>query len=219
MHARTARPVIAIAIFAVALGGGLLVLQSRGDDTGSGGSAPVAATDAAASEIWAVGDEWTVKVRQDAGSITPGGEKSIAEIPYRFEVVTAPEGADGAWVVKVFQDGAEGPFAEGWTLQYVARDGKLQLHRVALGTDVPLEAELASIVLGPQFPYEVSYSAPPKDATIDAERLLDRAALPPTSVPGSDAPPSGDVAPPAEAPALSPGGAPSGAAPAPAPAP
>jgi hypothetical protein len=209
MHARTARPLIAIVVFAVALGGGLVVLQSRGDDSGSAGSSKKTEADPVSSEIWAVGDEWTVKVRQDAGSITPGGEKSIAEIPYRFKVVKAPERADGAWVVKVFQDGAEGPFAEGWTLQYVDTDGKLQLHRVALGEDVPLEAELASIVLGPQFPYEVSYSAPPKDATIDAKKLIDRSALPPSSVPGADAPPSGDVAPPAEAPALSPGGAPS----------
>lgn len=201
------RLVLIVIVFIAALGGALLVLQSRpGDD-----STPAKDDSAAASsDIWKVGDTWTVKVRQDAGAITPGGESSIASIPFRFQVTDAPKGDDRSWVVQVKQDGAEGPFAAGWRLEYRPKGDKLVLHRVAVGTEPPLEAALAGIVLGPQFPYETSYSAPPKDSTIDAKRLLARSSLPPTALPGSDDAASG-ATPPAEAPKLDAGGAPEGA--------
>jgi hypothetical protein len=201
---------IALIAFVAAIGGTLYAMNASSSDGGSssgtgsreGGGGN---SGAAASEVWAVGDEWTIQVRQDAGSITPEGDTNVAAIPYRFEVVAAPEGADGAWEVHVTQDGAEGPFAKGWNLWYVEDDGAMVLDRVSIGTEPPLEAELASIVLGPQFPYEVRYDAPPKERTVDAADLLERSQLPPGSLPdGSKA----GAAPPAEAPATGPNGVP-----------
>jgi hypothetical protein len=145
---------------------------------------------------------------RNAGAISPGGETSVAAIPFRFEVATAPKSAGDSWLVKVAQDGAEGPFAAGWKLQYRERDGKMVLYRVAVGSEPALEAELASIVLGPQFPYEVSYSKPPKSATVNADDLMDRSQLPPGALPdGAPNAPTG-ATPPAQAPKLSTGGAP-----------
>jgi len=177
-----ARILVAVLIFLLALGGALLLLRSpsaapKGGDT----------TDRAevSSAVWKLGDAWTVRVRQDAGQITPEGKQSIATIPFRFKVVDAPSTDTGVWVVQVTQDGAEGPFAAGWRLHYRAQGTKLVLHRVAVGAEPPLEAELATIVLGPQFPYEVSYSAPPKDRTHTADDLIERSALPPGSLPNA----------------------------------
>lgn len=208
--------VIATLVFALALGGALLMLNgssgddggkaaagergsSTGDGSGSGGSA-------ATSDVWSVGDAWVVKVRQDAGAITPDGESSIVELPYRFEVASGPAGDSQAWTVHVSQDGAQGPFANGWNLDYVEEDGVMVLSRVSVGKEPPLEAELATIVLGPQFPYEVRYEAPPKDKAVDAEKLLDRSELPPGELPAGGG--TSGAAPPAEAPADGPGGVP-----------
>lgn len=213
MRITPGRIALTLAVFAAALAGGLLLLQqsgggggkARGEQSGDGGR------HAPTSDIWAVGDEWTVAVRQDSAAITPDGDTSVAAIPFRFAVVAAPEDATGSWKLRVTQDGAEGPFAAGWRLEYREReDGTMTLHRVAMGEEPPLEAELASIVLGPQFPYETKYTAPPKDATVDAKALLDRTALPPSSLPGAGAPDSG-ATPPAEAPRLDAGGAPQAA--------
>jgi hypothetical protein len=204
----TPKILLALFVFVAALGGGLLLLaQPSGEpDAAPGKPAKQAGGDkqpisTVTSDIWKVGDRWTIKVRQDAGAITPGGETSIAEVPYRFEVRKAPADATGSWLVHVSQDGAEGPFAAGWNLRYVDKDGTMVLHQVSVGAEPPLEAELATIVLGPQFPYEVSYDAPPTAATIDATRLAERAELPPAQLPSGNA--SG-AAPPAELPA--PGG-------------
>lgn len=198
MRTTPVRITLAIVVFAAALGGALLLLRGSEEaaTTGKGaeGGTPAAA---ATSDIWKVGDTWTVKVRQDAGAITPDGDTSVAEIPYRFKVAEAPADASGTWLVDVRQDGAEGPFAEGWRLRYAAEGDELVLKQVAVGSQPPLEAELATIVLGPQFPYEVRYDAPPKDATITADKLLDRSELPPTALPGKGTP---GAAPPAEAP-------------------
>lgn len=201
MRTTPARITFAIVVFAAALGGALLLLRgSESPATGGGaagkaggGKQPAAAT----TDVWKVGDTWTVTVRQDAGAITPDGGTSVAEIPYRFKVTKAPTDPAGTWLVEVRQDGAEGPFAAGWRLHYAADGDGLVLTRVAVGQEPPLEAELATIVLGPQFPYEVRYGAPPKDTTIDADRLLDRSELPPTAQPGGG---TAGAAPPAEAP-------------------
>ncbi len=198
---------IAIVFFA-ALAAALLVLRGDGGSkTGSSGSGGAAA----AGDVWKVGDEWVVKVKQDGGAIAPGGAKNVAEIPFRFAVTDAPTGTDGTWTVQVRQDGAEGPFAEGWRLFYAERDDALVLTKVAMGRQDPLEAELATIVLGSQFPYEVRYTAPPKDRTVTASDLIERSTLPPTTkVPGG--PGTGDgskapTAPPIED-AVAPGAAP-----------
>lgn len=208
MRTSTLRLAIAALAFLVACGGALLVLSgdgagstgTRGDGGRDGGSARQSAT----SDIWSVGDAWTVRVRQDAGDITPDGATSIAVIPYRFKVAAAPSAPTDAWTVTVHQDGAEGPFADGWRLLYRDVQGVMQLHRVAMGDQEPMEAELASIVLGLGFPYEVSYRAAPRDRTIDADTLFARSKLPPASLPdgGSDgaAPPADSPAPPVGAP-------------------
>ena len=190
-------------VFVVALAGALVLMQQSSSD--SGPSSKASSSPAAKSDIWAVGDTWTVNVRQDAGEITPDGDTSVATIPFRFKVTDAPKGAKGAWTVHVAQDGAEGPFAKGWDLQYVAKGKSMELYRVSVGDEPPLEAELASIVLGPQFPYEVTYTAPPKTKSLDASKLLDRSMLPPSSLPGGgDATPG--ATPPAQAPKLESGG-------------
>ena len=206
MRSTPARITLLVIVFVAALGGALLLLQQRDASDGPTG-AKDGATTSAASRIWKVGTSWTIKVRQDAGAITPDGATSIATIPFLFEVETAPADAKGSWVVRVTQEGAEGPYAAGWSLQYREQDGSMVLHRVAVGSQPPLEAELASIVLGPQFPYEPSYDAPPKSRTIDAAALLERSTLPPGSLPTSgDAGPG--VAPPPRAPRPGSGGAP-----------
>lgn len=194
-----ARIALVAAVFVAGLAGALLFLKS--EPSGSGGSRP-----AVTSDIWGVGDEWVVKVRQDAGAITPDGDTSIATIPFRFEVMKAPKTKAGSWTVHVTQDGAEGPFANGWDLIYRAKGDEMALHRIRLGNEPALEAELAAIVLGPQFPYETSYDAAPRDQTINAARLLKRSALPPSAVPGGDG--TSGMTPPAEAPHTGPGGAP-----------
>ena len=213
MRSNPLRLVVFVVILAVALGGALMLLkQSSPDDSGSGGGG--GGGKGSASDIWKVGDAWTVEVKQNAGAITPGGKTSVAKVPFRFKVDDAPSATQKAWTVKVTQDGAEGPFAAGWRLYYVERDGEMVLSKVATGaaTDKPLEAELATIVLGSQFPYEVRYAAPPKDATITAADLIERSSLPPTSaVPGADAkggpagaptaPPIGEAVAPGTAPA------------------
>ena len=203
MRSTTARTLLVIVIFLAALGGALVLLQHRDADDPTTGPA---SRDSAESTIWKVGDRWTVKVRQDAGAITPDGDASIVAVPYRFEVVKAPKGASDAWIVRVTQDGAQGPFADGWTLQYRPDGDGLELWRVAAGSEPALEAQLASIVLGPQFPYETRYDAPPKNATIDAAKLIKRTSLPPSALPAS----SGDsgAAPPAVAPRTGDGAAP-----------
>jgi hypothetical protein len=203
MRITPARIILMVLVFIAALGGALMLMRSSEPASGGSGngakddgnaSAPAAAT----SDVWKVGDSWTVKVRQDAGAITPDGETNIAEVPYRFQVKEAPKSADGTWLVHVDLDGAEGPVAKGWNLQYADEDGTMVLKLVAVGSEPPLEAELASIVLGQQFPYEVSYTAPPKAKTLDADKLLDRSQLPPGALPSGG---TSGAAPPAMAPA------------------
>ncbi len=198
MRSTQGRIITSIVVFAVALTGALFLLNARANDTDDGGGKGPGSTAAATSDVWSVGDSWTVTVNQDAGAITPDGAESIAQVPYRFEVDDAPVDASGYWRVHVTQDGAEGPFAKGWYLHYKDTDGVMVLKQVAVGSEPPLEAELASIVLGPQFPYEVRYEARPTDSTVDADTLLDRSALPPGELPdgGTDG-----AAPPAQAPA------------------
>ena len=208
MRSSTARLTLVVIVFVAALGGALLLLQSRGSDSDGRATGSDRGSTGASSTIWQVGDTWTVKVNQDAGAISPGGERNVAAIPFRFEVAKAPKDAGDSWLVKVSQDGAEGPAAAGWKLQYRERDGKMELYRVAVGSEPALEAELASIVLGLQFPYEVSYAKPPSDKTVNADDLMDKAQLPPSALPDGAPSAPGGATPPAEAPKLSAGGAP-----------
>lgn len=199
--------VIAVAAFALALGGGIALLQNSSPTSVKGGSGKGAGNGSPSNSIWQPGTAWTVSVRQDSGAITPDGAKSVAAVPFRFRVTDPPVSSAGEWKVHVTQDGAEGPFAGGWDLYYREADGAMVLHRVAVGAEKPLEAELAAIVLGPQFPYEVRYEAAPKDFTVDAEKLLDRSLTPPSSLP-TDAGGAAGATPPAQAPKLSAGGEP-----------
>lgn len=204
MRSTPAKVLVAVAAFALALGGGLLLMKNSSSST-PGEDGPTSEGAPVASDVWAKGDTWTVNVRQDAGAITPEGDRSVAAVPFRFEVVEAPRGTAGAWKVHVVQDGAEGPFAKGWNLWYVEKDDAMTLSRVSVGDEKPLEAELATIVLGPQFPYEVSYGAPPKDRTVNADALLKRSQLPPSELPSGG---TAGKAPPAIAPAPAPAPAP-----------
>ena len=212
MRSTPVRLAFVVIVFVAALVAGLLLL--RGSDSGStsGRGDGGGRTGAASSEIWKVGDSWTVQVAQDAGAISPDGTRSVAKVPFHFEVASAPKGAGGEWVVKVEQEGAEGPFAAGWRLHYREDDGEMVLARVAIGEDTPLEAELATIVLGNQFPYEPRYEAAPKDATITAAKLIERSTLPPaTDVPGGAKPAGGPAGAPTAPPideAVVPGSAP-----------
>ncbi|MCW2960935.1 MAG: hypothetical protein JWM25_1414 [Thermoleophilia bacterium] len=205
----TLRTSIAVLAFAVAAIGALLLMRM---------SEPAAKDDqprdsvAATSDIWKVGDTWVVNVSQDSGTITPDAVRSIATVPYSFRVAEAPAAGDkdGAWKVTVTQEGAEGPFAEGWTLQYQERDGAMQLWRVAQGKLKPMEAELATIVLGMGFPYETKLTKlPAPEATVSSAKLQARSALPPaTSVPTSK---NSGAAPPTDAPNVPAGALPPGA--------
>lgn len=210
MRIPPARTAMIAASFAVAFAAALVLLQSGTGSDGRGAGDRQPMRGGGGSDIWKVGDRWTVKVRQDAGAITPDGATSIASVPFRFRVVDAPAGASGTWKVRVTQDGAEGPFAAGWQLHYRAKGGAMVLHRVAIGTEPPLEAELAAIVLGPQFPYETRYAKPPRDRTLDAAKLLERSTLPPSSLP-ADRAGAPSALPPANAPELAPGETPVGA--------
>lgn len=212
MRPTTARLLALLLVFLVGLTLTLLLLSrdssSSLEEVEPATDEPKATTSSAvpASSVWKVGDTWTVNVRQDSGAITPDGDRSVVDVPHRFEVTEAPTKEQDTWLVHVSQDGAEGPFAKGWNLRYEQQDdGTMLLELVSVGDEPPLEAELASIVLGPQFPYEVRYEAPPKDATISADKLLDRSELPPGQLPDGG---SAGAAPPAEAPSSAPGGVP-----------
>lgn len=214
MRITPGRIILMVLVFAAALGGALLLMRSSepagsgADRGGSSGERDAPSPVAATSDVWKVGDKWTVLVRQDAGAITPDGDSNVAEVPFRFQVMKAPaaaDGADGTWLVHVDLDGAEGPVAKGWNLQYADQDGAMVLKLVSVGDEPALEAELASIVLGQQFPYEVRYTAPPKAKTIDAAKLLNRSQLPPGELPRGG---TSGAAPPAQAPAPDLGSAP-----------
>lgn len=207
MHRSPRNAVVAFVVFVVALGGAIMLLQNSSPDSKDTGGDGGGSRQVASSTIWKTGTSWTVSVRQDSGAITPDGATSVATIPFRFEVTDAPTSKGGVWKVHVEQEGAEGPFAAGWNLQYKETDGVMTLHRVAVGDQPPLEAEIATIVLGPQFPYEVTYKAAPKSYTVDADKLIDRSLTPPSALPGNSKTPSG-VTPPAQAPKLTAGGAP-----------
>ncbi|MEO6866468.1 MAG: hypothetical protein ABI200_00425 [Gaiellales bacterium] len=202
MRSSPVKLVVSVVIFLVALGGALMLLRNSSPAEAPSGGSVSGGGAVATSEIWKLGDTWTVKVRQDAGAVSPDSTKNIASVPYRFQVDKAARGSDGAWIIKVMQDGAEGPFAKGWRLHYVDKGGVMTLHRVATGSEPPLEAELAAIVLGPQFPYELTYEAPPKNATLEAADLLERATLPPSTLPGKGDADAPGGTPPAKAPKL-----------------
>ena len=205
-----ARIALFVAILVVMATAALLALRStRSAQSDSHGPAARTDTARAASSIWHEGSRWTITVLQDAASITPSGAKSIAAIPFRFRVTSAPAKPSGLWMVTVTQDGAEGPFAQGWKLQYAQRGDAMVLRRVAVGDEPALEAELAAIVLGPQFPYETRYTAPPASARVTAAELLERTSLPPTAVPGdAEASTEPQAAPPVGAPNVGPGESP-----------
>lgn len=160
--------------------------------------------------IWEAGDRWTVTVRQDGGSVAPGGEGTIANVKYRFAIDSAPKTDAGAWVVKVTQEGAEGPFRQGWKLDYRERGDGMHLVRATVGAQKAVPANLATVVLGLGFPLTARYDAPPRDETVDADELAERTVAPPSgqeisgSTPPSSGtapdtmPPAGRVPPPAE---------------------
>lgn len=208
------RIVLAVLVLAVAAGGAAL-LMSRSDSTSDGDRG---AGSAAKSDIWAVGDTWTVKVEQDSATISPDSTKSLALVPYRFRVEKAPTKPGGRWTVHVTQDGAEGPFKDGWRLTYYEKAGVMYLDTVAAGTQKPIEATVASIVLGSNFPYETEYASTPTDSQVKGADLAKRAAQPPTvgaidaptSSPGATSTESG-AKPPANAPVLKAGEIPPGA--------
>jgi hypothetical protein len=210
MRSNSLRLASIVLVFAIAVIVALVVMRKSDDGSSNGNSS---GGKGGASDIWKVGDSWTVQVKQDGGAVAPDGDTNVAKIPFRFKVTDAPAATGEAWTVKVLQDGAEGPFAAGWRLYYVERDGAMVLSKVATGaaTDKPLEAELATIVLGSQFPYELRYEQAPKDSTITAADLIERSSLPPTStVPGADGtggPKGAPTAPPIDE-AVAPGTAP-----------
>jgi hypothetical protein len=205
LHLRIA---LVVVVFALALGGGLLFLsKSDGGSSSGGGHGKVDAT----SDVWKVGTHWTVDVRQDSASITPDAGRSVAMIPFHFSVVSAPNASRATWKVHVAQDGAQGPFAKGWNLYYVDKGATMQLSKVSVGDEQPAPADAATIVLGAQFPYETTYASRPTNKSLDAAKLLDRATLPPTSMPdGNDSITSG-ATPPANAPSVGAGQVPPGA--------
>lgn len=205
-----ARIAISAAIFVLAVVGALALLR---------GSEPAPATKAHAkgpaptSRIWAPGDTWVVKVAQDSSSISPDTTRSVSNVSYRFRVEGAPKSAGGEWGVFVSQDGAEGPFADGWHLRYTATDkGCMRLTHVAQGKQRQMEASVASIVLGLGFPYETTYCAAPKPVTtVDATKLMARQSLPPASLPAGGG--TNGATPPVNAPNVAPGQLPPGVPP------
>lgn len=172
-------------VFALAIAGGIILFSRSSPDSTSKSAAGRGAD--ATSAIWAKGDTWTVLVAQDGAAVSPDTKRSVSNVTYRFRVERAPKGATGDWGVFVSQDGAEGPFADGWHLTY-AEDAKgyMNLTYVAQGTQQRMEASVASIVLGVSFPYEVQYRTAPKAETrIPQSELLAQSTLPPSELPSS----------------------------------
>ena len=200
---------LAGAVFLLAASATILFMSRSSDGSGS--------SSAHSSDIWSVGDTWTVKVKQDSASISPDTKKSAALIPFRFEVTAAPKKSGGEWLVRVKQDGAQGPFADGWRLAYTEKDGAMVLTHVGSGKQRMIEATVASIVLGSNFPYEVTYRTAPKDRTVTGTELAKRASLPPLpkNVDKTMIAPSGSTEtgaqPPKDAPVLKAGEIPPGA--------
>jgi len=220
MHSSRTRIIAGIAIFAVALGATLLVASNRGGAAskdsspaakGAGqrdGGTPIAPLSIGGWDV-KIGDTWAVNVTQDAGGITPDGASKLVKIPYRFEVTGVPGPESDIVSMHVAQDGAEGPFANGWNLQYQVKGATLVLSTVAMGEDKALEAELAAIVLGQDFPYEVAYTKRPAPTTTYAQdKLIARSALPPQqALPKGDG--SNGAVPPSGAPSVPPSDLPS----------
>ena len=206
---RTSRTTALIAVLAFAAAAiGALVLLDRGNGTDTRKAAPKQS--AARPRRATSGSSTTPGPSRSArtpGSITPDGDTQHRgdRVPLPGRRCTEPQ--DGTWVVRVTQDGAEGPFADGWRLLYRADDsGTMQLWKVATGKERAIEAEVASIVLG-SVPYETSYKAPPKDLTLEGAALRARTTLPPTALPAGG-PKDPSTKPPTDAPNIPSGDAP-----------
>ena len=177
------RIAVAVFVFALAVAGGLILFSKSSPDStsksASGGGA------VAKSAIWAQGDTWTVLVAQDGAAVSPETKRSVANVAFRFRVERAPKTAKGEWGVFVSQDGAEGPYADGWHLTYTEdAKGFMNLTYVAQGKQKRVEASVASIVLGIGFPYQVQYRTAPKPETRVAQsKLYAQSTLPPSSLP------------------------------------
>ncbi len=153
------------------------------------------------STILVKGDTWVDRLKTTTGSVA--AEKKDAHaitIVYRSQVEKIPTTAQGDWVIRVRQDGAEGPFAAGWRLYYRGSDKKgFELRAVApVGRD-PMDAKNASVILGEDFPLRTTITSRPKSRTI-IDRTPGGAAasgLPPEL---PDGPPGNAGTPPPDAP-------------------
>jgi hypothetical protein len=203
------RIAVSVFIFVLAIAGALMVLShSTSDSSAKSGSGNAGGT-SIGSKVWKRGTAWTVSVAQDGATVSPDSTRSVSNVAYRFRVEGAPKTAGGEWKVFASQDGAEGQFADGWHLGYVAdAKGCMTLAHVSQGKAREMDADVASIVLGVGFPYQVTYcSTPAKSATVPQSKLLSQSALPPSLPSGGG---DSGVTPPGNAPSVGAGELPPG---------
>lgn len=137
------------------------------------------------SAVWKPGTTWDVTVRQDGGAIAPDRDHaSTYDLVYHFRVVSAPRAAEGDWVLSARQDGAEGPFGDGFRLYYrEADDGSFVLHSLALGNGEGERADAAFArgIVGDVFPLQERVSSTPRSRVERQQPVMPQgsAALPP----------------------------------------
>lgn len=153
MHLRLTASLMSVLVLAVALaacGGG-------GNDRGG-----------TSDSVLTKGLKWTVTVQQDSsGIVADAGDASTYDTKYDFHVTKAPTGAKGSWTVVAKQQGAQGPFAQGYQLHYSQGPGTaVTLESVSLAGKGKVPADQAMGVLGAQFPLETKITKRPTSRTV-----------------------------------------------------
>lgn len=122
-----------------------------------------------ANEIWKVGDTWKVTVTQDSAVADPSSGHQTYDQVYRFTVSKRPTSNDPTWQVTARMVGAEGPFARGFTLSYVAKGHALVLTTAGLVGTPPVPASAAPAVLGQSFPLDMRVTRRPSSRHVVAQ--------------------------------------------------
>lgn len=119
------------------------------------------------SPLLATGKAWTVTAWEHTAGVAPTPTGQWYGTVYRFRVMRAPRTTQGVWVVEGVREGAQGPFAKGFTLLYAQhRDGSLRLKYVGAIDEALYPTAYADVVIGGNFPLQKRIVTPVRDATV-----------------------------------------------------
>lgn len=134
----------------------------------NGKKTPSAATTDTSNHIWKKGTSWAVSRTVNSGGVMLHDQGSAYTQSYSFAVTAAPKHKGGKWTVRAYLTGAQGPLADGFSLYYKERaDGSMKLVDGALGSGsdaINVGLDQITMLVGPDFPLEKTYSKTPKDA-------------------------------------------------------